>query len=94
MKTILPQAKKMLRAFLLEEEGRITKRSAMELGVILTGASLAAILFSDTVQAAHTNSLSVSTGATSVTATHTHSTATGTATATGTGTGTGTGTYY
>ncbi len=90
------KTKRNIKAFLVSEEGKISKEALLKTGVFLTGAAVSAILSTHPAQAAHSNNLGISYANNQATATHTHSTATGTATATATATatGTGTGTYY
>ncbi len=71
----LPEIKKTIASFLLEEEGKITKQSALTLGAVL-GAAAIGTLASDIAEATttHTNTYGVSWNAGDVKAEHSHHT--------------------
>jgi len=71
----IPKIKRKLSAYIMGEEGRISKQALLAMGAFLGSGVLASILLSDDVQAqvTHTeNTLSVSYDAGWATATHGH----------------------
>jgi len=76
----IPQIKKKISAYVLGEEGKISKQSIMTLGAFLGAAALGGILSSKEVKGVHassynhSNSLGLTYGGNTVTGTHTHST--------------------
>jgi hypothetical protein len=74
-----PRLRKKISAFIMGEDGRISKQNLMALGALLGTATLATVLLSGKAAAYtsstctnHTNTISVSVGADGVSATHSH----------------------
>ncbi len=66
----IPEIKRTVKSFLIEERGSISKHRMVSLGAFLGSASLLGML--PTVQAAHTNSFTVNWDSGTVTAEHSH----------------------
>ncbi|MAG50270.1 hypothetical protein CL621_01355 [archaeon] len=65
----IPKIKKKINAFLIGEEGKISKQSLFKTGVILGGLALSSTLIKE-VDAAHSNTLTASYGGGTGTASH------------------------
>ena len=72
----IPEIKKKINAFLVGEEGKISKKNVATIGVVLTGVAVSAALLSKTVSAdsivTHVNDLSVTYNNGIATGSHTH----------------------
>ena len=68
----LPKIKKDVNAFLIGEEGKISKQSLMKAGVLLSAATIGAISESDDASAhySHSNTISMSYGSWTVSSDH------------------------
>ena len=94
---VLPKLKKKVNAFLVSEEGKITKESILKAGVILGSFAISSALLSKGAIAdtSHTNEYGQTRNeGGGFVGEHAHHASHSSGTATGTGTGTGTGTYY
>ena len=88
----LPKLKKKVTAFLVGEEGKVSKESVLKAGVILSSLALSSAILSKDATAvqSHTNDIYTEEVGDGMKGWHSHHASH----ASGTGTGTGTGTYY
>ena len=70
IKNLLPQVKKTVSSFLIQEDARISKHNAIALGAFLSSVSILSLL--PEVAAAHTNSYEISWSTGTITALHAH----------------------
>ena len=68
----LPQIKKTISSFLLEEDGKITKQSALTLGSILGAAAIGTLATDIANAATHTNDYGISWDAGNIKGEHSH----------------------